>query len=173
MMLLIVGPSGVGKSTLGLGAKNGIALYEFQDLDNLVKSRTGKSAGKLLPEIKNDAFLELCRHEVIVLETKYSSKLCAVAVGAGALQSDHALEWLSGYQTLAITAPAGEVFARGGERNKNRTLAQFEETEYSSRRLEIYDSAAHKVAVDGLSIQQAQQKFDLAIESIIASGKKA
>ena len=166
MLILVVGPSGVGKSTLGEYAEQKIANCQFFDLDRLVKGRTGRSTDELLPEIGNDAFLALCRKEVDLLSDERLDGLCIVAIGAGALQSCHALEWLRQHSTLAITAPAEEVYSRGGKRNENRTLKEFEQTEYSPYRIQIYDSADYKLAVDGLSESQAKDGFLELIESL-------
>jgi len=166
MLILIVGPSGVGKSTLGEYAGQNMVNCQFFDLDKLVKERTGCSTGKLLPEIENDAFLDLCCREMDILCNECLDGLHIVAIGSGALQSSHALEWLRRYSTLAITAPAEEVYNRGGARNQNRTLKEFEQTEYSPYRIRIYDSANYKLAVDGLSEQQAKDRFLELIESL-------
>jgi shikimate kinase len=166
MLILLVGPSGVGKSKLGEYAGQKIANCQFFDLDKLVKVRIGRSTGELLRKIGNDAFLDLCCKEVDVLCDKCLDGLCIVAVGSGALQSYHALEWLRQHSTLAITAPAEEVYKRGGERNRNRTLEEFEQTEYSPNRIQIYDSADYRLVVNGLKEQQARDRFLELMESI-------
>jgi shikimate kinase len=166
MIVLVVGPSGVGKSTLGEYAEQKIPGCRFYDLDKLVKKRTGKSTGKLLPKIGNDAFLNLCQTEVKKLASECPGKLCIVAVGAGALQSCHVLEWLKIHSTLAITALAREVYERGGARNQERSFEEFKQTEYSPCRIQIYSSADHTLAVDGLSLQQAKEQFVQLIKSI-------
>ena len=117
MLILVVGPSGVGKSKLGEYAGQNMVNCHFFDLDKLVKERTGCSTGKLLPEIGNDAFLDLCCREVDILCDNCLEGLYIVAVGSRVLQSCHALEWLRQHSTLAITAPAEEVYKRGGARN--------------------------------------------------------
>jgi len=167
MMVLVVGPSGVGKSELGQCAEHQIVGCQFYDLDNLVKKSTGISTGELLPNIGNDAFLELCQEEVNALGCKCSDQLCVVAVGAGAPQSSDALEWLRCHSTVAVTASAEEVYKRGGPRNKDRSFEQFKQTEYSEDRNRIYESAEHKLDVDGLSLQQAKERFVELIESIL------
>jgi shikimate kinase len=166
MVVLLVGPSGVGKSTLGEYAGQKVANCQFRDLDRLVEERTGCSASKLLPDIGNDAFLALCCKEVEALCAGCVDELCIVVVGSGALQSSHAPEWLRQHLTLAITAPAEEVYKRGGKRNRARTCTEFEQTEYSPRRIEIYDSADYKLPVDGLSEQEAKDRFLELIESL-------
>ncbi len=97
-----------------------------------------------------------------------SEGIAIVAVGAGALESPHAREWLSQYPgpTVAVVAAPEEVHRR---RSLNRALAQFREVEYSSRRQELYASAKFQCPVTGLSLDQAQTRFADLIRQVLAS----
>jgi shikimate kinase len=173
MIIFLIGPSGVGKTTLGEFAGETVAGCKFYDLDKLVEERTGKPASRLLPQIGNDEFLEKCKEAIRDLDCNDADKLCVVAIGAGALQSEKALNWLKHHETVAITAPATDVYKRGGRRNENRTLESFKDTEYSSRRREIYSSANHVLPVDALPVEEAKKQFVKLLSSIGGRGSHA
>jgi shikimate kinase len=161
MVILVIGPSGVGKSDYGKYAQETLPGCRFFDLDSLVHKRAGTPVSQLLPQIGNDAFLKRCQHEVDVLLQSCLESIAIIAVGAGALQSGHAGAWLLHHPdpTIAVVASPDEVYRRGGERNRNRTLEQFTETEYSQHRQSLYEAAKYQCCVTGLSLEEARNHF--------------
>lgn len=161
MVILIIGPSGVGKSDYGTYAEMTIVGCHFFDLDKLVEAREKVPAGQLLPKIGNDAFLNLCCEEVVRLSSSDENDIKIIAVGAGALQSSHAREWISKHAgpSIAIMASCEEVYVRGGERNENRALGEFTQVEYSDDRKRIYEAARIQFSVSGLSLNDARSRF--------------
>lgn len=169
MVVLVIGPSGVGKSDYGEYAKKMVPGCLFFDLDSLVRKRVGMSVGQLLPQIGNDAFLDCCQQEVDALLQSCPESVAVVAVGAGALQSYRAGAWLSRHPgpTIAVVAAPDEVYRRGGKRNQNRTLYQFIATEYSQHRQSLYKTAKHQCCVTGLSLEEARNHFTDMIGSLL------
>ena len=157
-IILVTGPSGVGKTTLGRHADQ-IVDCQFLDLDRLVAARMECSSSKLLLSIGNDAFFGVCHDEIELLCNEHPNGLYVVAVGAGTLQSYHALDWLRQYPTIAILDSPEEVYGRGGARNYYRSFEGFQRVEYSSYRDQIYETADHKLVVVGLSLQRAKDEF--------------
>jgi shikimate kinase len=173
MVILVIGPSGVGKSDYGKHAAATIPGCQFFDLDSLVRGRAGMPASKLLPQIGNDAFLDRCRQEVDVLMQSCTAQVVVVAVGAGALQSGRAGAWLSQHQgpTIAVVASPDEVYRRGGVRNQNRTLDEFSATEYSQHRRRLYEIARHQCCVTGLTAGEARNRFGDLIRNLATNRK--
>jgi shikimate kinase len=168
-VILVVGPSGAGKSDYGRHAAKAVPRCEFFDLDGLVGKRSGTPASQLLPKIGNDAFLHRCQQEIEALQNSRTETAAIVAVGAGALQSDQAHAWLSGYPgpTVAVLAPNTEVYSRGSERNRNRSLEEFTATEYSERRQRLYETAKYRCCVGGLSVEAARGQFTDLIRGLL------
>lgn len=168
MVVLIIGPSGVGKSDYGLHAANEVSECCFLDLDELVGKESGLPAGKLLPQIGNDAFFEVCRRQVDTLLKSWTQGIAIVAVGAGTLQSDKAYDWLLQYldPTIAVVAPPEEVYLRGGTRNQNRNIDEFKRTEYSQYRRRLYEIAKYQCDVGGLPLEDARGRFKTMIRKL-------
>jgi shikimate kinase len=168
-VILVIGPSGVGKSDYGQHAASAVPGCRFFDLDTLVGERSGMPASQLLPQINNDAFLHCCQQEVEALMQSCTEGIAVVAVGAGALQSDEADAWLAGYSgpTIAVVADAEEVYRRGGKRNSDRTIEDFQKVEYSEHRQRLYDTAKYQCCVTGLSLKEARNRFTDMIRKLI------
>lgn len=168
MVILVIGPSGVGKSDYGRHAAEVIPDCHFFDLDDLVSQRSGIRASQLLGQIGNDAFLNRCRQDVQAISQSCAEGIAIVAVGAGALQSGHVDAWLSRHvgPTIAVVAPPDEVFKRGGERNRNRNLQQFTATEYSPHRQGLYEAAKYHCNVAGLAVEEARVRFSGMISNL-------
>ena len=160
-VILLIGPSGVGKSDYDRFAAQQIPACRFADLDELVGQEWNIPASVMLPQIGNDQFRDRCEQEVRKIAASESDGSALVAVGAGALQSAGSGIWVSGHYglTIAVVASSEEVFGRGGARNVRRTITQFHETEYSQHRQQLYGKAAHRCDVTGLSLDEARQKF--------------
>ena len=167
-VILVIGPSGVGKSDYGQHAAKMVPGCRFFDLDSLVGKRSGTPASQLLPQIREDAFLHRCQQEVEAQLQSCTEGVAVVAVGAGALQSGEAHAWLSRYPgpTIAVVAAAEEVYRRGGPRNSNRDLSEFKRVEYSEYRERLYHTAKYQCCVTGLLVEKARNHFTKLIRKL-------
>jgi shikimate kinase len=167
LVMLVIGPSGVGKSACGEYAASAIPKCQFSDLDVLVRSRSGNpSVMELFNQIGPEAFFGRCQQEVSALLMSSSEGVALVAVGAGALEAPHAQEWLSQHPgpTIAVVAAPHEVHRR---RSLGRTLAEFTAIEFSPHRQHLYDSAKYKCSVTGMSLDEAKTRFAELIREIL------
>jgi shikimate kinase len=170
MVVLVVGPSGVGKSDYGEHAQKAIPNCEFIDLDSRVRERWAMPVSRMLPQIGDEAFLCRCQQEVRDLMESRTWGIMIVAVGAGALQSHRSIDWIAGHlgPTIAVVAAANEVYRRGGARNRNRCFEEFVDTEYSEHRKRLYATAKHRFDVSGWSVEEARNRFVALIRGIAA-----
>jgi shikimate kinase len=170
MITLVIGPSGVGKSTYGEHAAKVVPGCRFFDLDKLVSQRASICAPQLLGQIGHDKFLESCQREVDTITKSWVQGIAVVAVGAGAYDSEHFRSWLSRHvgPTIAVVAPPDEVYRRGGDRNRTRSLEEFTHAEYSSpRRKGLYQAAKHQCDVTGLTLDEAKVRFSHMVRDLL------
>lgn len=168
MLILLVGPSGVGKTTEGRAVCERIPDCEFHDIDDLIGKSQNRQASQLLPEVGADRFAEISLDVVEAVSKDCADKIGLAAVGAGTLESRSTIEWLRNYVTVAITAPAEEVYRRDRLRFQ-RTLKKFTKVEYSDYRMSIYNSATYQHPVSGLSLEQASEELFRLLTEIILS----
>lgn len=170
--IFLFGPSGCGKTTLGRHAASVLPFVKFHDLDHLVQKLTGIPAGQYLPKAGNDAFLAACIEAADRFVSPSPGALTLVAVGAGALQSEGALDWVRGTTSVCLYAPALVNHPRN-PMGPERAFSEYEATEYSPRRREIYRSARYFLDLDSLPLEAAQERFVGFLLGLIAAGAVA
>lgn len=169
-LIVVIGPSGVGKTTYGQRAATDIERCQFVDLDAAVSASKGCPAGDLLPRIGADRFSDVSRDVLLAISgTLQAGQTIIVAVGAGSLESSRAESWLFRGPTITVTAKPEQVFARGGARNAHRDLAQFEATEFSSARQRLYRRADCTLDVSDLGLEDAQARFTQLVRGLLQS----
>lgn len=168
MAVVVIGPSGVGKTTYGQHAAEQIERCRFVDLDAAVSASTGCPAGVLLPRIGSENFAILSGAVLLnIAHAPDADSSLVVAVGAGSLESTRAADWLFRFPTITVIARPNQVFERGGLRNASRNLEQFEATEFSNARQCLYDRADQKLDVSDLSLEEAQARFTQIVRAVL------
>jgi shikimate kinase len=153
MALLVIGPSGVGKSSaLGLAAQS-LDECRFVFLDDLARD-VGRERGLIhgtegVNELRqtlqdDDMFLRLGSCAIERLEP-----LLVVDVGAGFLDAPSVAKWLREQSSVALLAPCEVVHRRiVRSRTDRRSLAEYATQEHSERRRALYALATYTVNAD-------------------------
>ncbi len=154
--IFLIGPSGVGKTTLGLLACELLAELVFLDLDDLVGTYSGESAGELLRRVRADSFLCCCRAALQDTMPNSPDQQLIVAVGAGCLDSNRAAQWLGQETTILITADQDEAHERiRTGRGDSRRREEYKRGEFSSGRRALYEAANETVDTSGQTKEQS------------------
>ena len=179
MIIMLVGPSRAGKSSLGSAACRRIDGSRFYELDVLVSHRL--EAGNAM-EVYNffgqGGFLSLCKWEVEMIRQadRVEPKLRLVDVGAGAQHAPGAIVWLNSFTTIAVLASPHDLEQRVHDTNApetqnhegspdRRTAEDFQAADYSTGRRAIYEKAVRQFHNEGLDLATAKEEFtDLIVD---------
>jgi shikimate kinase len=163
MFIYLVGPSGVGKSSL---AKQIADNREFihVDLDELVSAKNQKAGIAELLAQKDKSWLWVqykpIIDDVVAKYKAYNTKVM-LDLNAAALQSEEAKIFLEYQRTVLVTASPGEVFIKDKQKRGNKKINYFdwEMVEYSTNRIKFYGSCKLKIDISDLSSEEALTKF--------------
>jgi len=159
MLILLIGPSGVGKSSLASYASAKISNCKFYDLDDLVAKESGvQKAINVFNRDGPEIFFQKSVEIIENIKNQNDNQLYLIAVGAGTLVSQQSKNRLKNYTTISIIAPPEKVIVRN-PLGPNRDFQEFKMTEYSPFRLSLYQSANFNFPVDSLTKTEAQAKF--------------
>lgn len=168
MIDFVIGPSGVGKSSLCKAAGlEGIRIYVDLDLEMKSKDRDTCCG---LPE--NSEFGNLAKSCILEIENNDSaSEVWLVDVGAGCMANQELLEWFKSKEyLLAVIDIPEKVFERARMRPngywKSRSLGEYINSEFSNKKKTLYDSAIYKFDVQGNDLEMARERFVRYIKEI-------
>jgi shikimate kinase len=104
MPIVLIGPPGAGKSTVG-PVLAGRLKVAFRDTDADVESAAGKPVADIFIEDGEDAFRELERQAVLKVLSEPAGKDCGVlAIGSGAVLDEQVLQALQDQETVVYLA---------------------------------------------------------------------
>jgi shikimate kinase len=157
MPLLVIGPSGVGKSSALQFVARSVDECRFRCLDGLARDLgrerglIGENEGvnALRQKLRDDdEFLRLGRDAIERLEP-VDGGLLIVDVGAGFLDATSVSEWLRRQTSVALLAPCEVVHRRIVQsRADQRSLSEYADQEYSEQRRALYAQATYTINAD-------------------------
>ena len=168
MIILLIGPSAVGKTTLGRLCASQMQNCDFVDLDDAVADLNGTSpAYESAVKFGLSKFLTDCRDIVAKndLKSAATNAILLIAVGEWALRMDNPEVWLSAYKTISLIAPAEEVYQRRNDLTE-MSMENYRRYNYSEARKRIYGSCNLVVEIGGLRKKGAVKRLKQAIKSL-------
>lgn len=158
-MILVYGPSGIGKTTAIRAVSPEIRRAVFASLDDVTADfgrrhdliRHDQGAGDMLPKLGADDFLAMGIKAAEELAEQNRGRFVVLDVGAGFLESESAGPWLSSRASIVFEASPEVAYARLRERNPgdSRTLECYSGGEFSPKRRRYYALARHRVDAGG------------------------
>ena len=168
--VLLLGPSGIGKTTVVKFAMTKVKSIRFLVLDNIAH-RYAREQGlithrqdlnaliKALDGCRN-RLLEFGREALATEAEQYKGEPLMVDVGTGFLDSKHSLGWIAGKHAIAITADPAVAFDRFRKARKlDISFEQYATTQFSKARNTVYQQASVVIKSDQLTEQQLCQQF--------------
>jgi hypothetical protein len=164
---LVVGLSGVGKSTYCRAAEAGVRNVTHVDLDDRIN-------GALKDGYHWPQFFEACKTEIQKLEHDSSAEtVILIDVGAGFFQAGpDCFEFLSGRRdVIAVFDEPDAIFKRVKDRPNgywsNRSATEYRR-ELTSEWRHLFSDAMHRIDIVGLSREQAKLRFVDRIRHLVA-----
>jgi adenylate kinase len=166
MIILILGPSGVGKSTTLKSAERHFPHVAFYSLDDLVADWAVREGIIATPDVRslylslldNEKFFDCGLTVLREFAEKGSEDHVVIDVGAGFQGSARARSLRNHFKTVAIVADPKMVYRRVRQaRNDSRTFEKFQQSEFSVNRRAVYGSVHH--VIDN-TLQTQQQTLD-------------
>jgi shikimate kinase len=168
MIIFFVGPSAVGKTTLGRACATQERKYDFIDLDEAVAQLNHTStADQSAIQFGLEKFLSDCREIAAAYDLQYANSVLLVALGEWVLRMENPEAWLSQYRTISLMAPADEVF----QRRHNLIDMSFEDYcrfHYSEARKKIFANCDIALNIGNLTEEQAVEVDSLSIDSSLS-----
>lgn len=154
MIVLIVGPSGVGKTATYRAAESHFPNLIFRDLDRL--SATWAVDNELVAEPRvtllnqeiadAELFLDIGLVAIGKLAGEHPNRHLVVDFGAGFQVARTARQLHRVFQVIAITAKPEVAYQRiKAARNDERTFERYRQEEYAPNRVAVYNSAQHSI----------------------------
>ncbi len=177
LLRYLIGPSGVGKTTLAEAVR---AKYNFVSLINVDDLIRKKDATLFFHHGNRwTDFWHVTQEIFECLENKHleTEGICFADVGAGSLETERALFYFKSKENVVLIYDTAEnVYERVRKRPKghwhDKTLEEFRDKEYSDLRMKIYNTANYCFNVEGLPKPEVCNKFIEFVDTLGQRGPK-
>lgn len=175
-IVLIVGPSGVGKTTASQAVKSAFPELIFDDLDNLAarwahgKGLIDQADVHLLRQTigNDDLFLVRGLEAIDDLAERNTNLSVVIDVGAGFQVATPATLLYKRHPCITITAAPEVAYQRIREkRNDSRTLQGYIKEEFNQHRTSVYDASQHRIDTTNLTLEQTTQQLTDILRQIL------
>jgi shikimate kinase len=171
MVVLLIGPSRAGKSTLGKRAVGMLPKAEFFDLDMLVEKRRQYDKAQGVQDAGWAQFWHRSQAELQALEAKHAGAdgIAIIAVGAGSLQTSEGRAYIQqAPNVIAITASFESILSR----HPGRDPAELRTTEFSDDHMSLY-SAVPRIDTGIMDEASAAQELSKMIGEMESQANEA
>ena len=157
----LVGFMGAGKTTVGLALAIRLG-WRFEDLDDVIQAREGRSVEQIFQQQGEPAFRDLERLVIREVITAKSEPL-VLALGGGAFVEQQVQDILqaAGIPAVFLDAPVEELFRRSDQPEVVRPLRQDRErfSELYERRRPAYLKAELRIETEGKAIARVVEEI--------------
>ncbi len=174
-IILIVGPSGIGKSSVIQAIEPQFPRFAFEALDRIAASYAQAmglipvSDVQILRSILNDdeRFFGVGVASIRNFVESNPGATIVIDVGAGFQVARQARDLSQFFHVLAITAEPSVAHARiVAGRNDPRSLDRYIRDEFNADRIAVYESAQHRVDTGGQSLEETVAEVASIIRSL-------
>ncbi len=182
MIILLLGPSGVGKTSSYKLIAADLPECECCHLDGLA-SRWGiaqgwlekESVGLLRSHISDDQlFLAFGLEAIGAFAVQNERRHCVIDVGAGFQDARSAEHLHKIHQTIALTGDPLAIYQRKVQnRGEDRSFDAYSTTEYSQHRNAVYNSCSQIIDTTNQEKQETADALKSTIQNMLDAGKRA
>jgi shikimate kinase len=160
--IFLVGPMGVGKTTIGKGLAKKLA-YDFYDVDHLIEEKAGADIAWIYDIEGPDGFQR--REEKIIDEYTQKNRL-VLATGGGAVLSPNCRTYLTGRGFVVYLSAPIESLLRRTEFDRKRPQLQTEEKNTVMEEI-LRQSIPYYQEISDLTVRTDQVPVPKIIKTII------
>ena len=180
-IILLLGPSGIGKTTVVKQFIKRVKSVKSLVLDNITHqyAREAGLIGKrddlnaLIKALDNDR-QRFLNYGLMALElhcSQFESQSWIVDVGTGFLDSEDSMAWVLAHPSICMTSEPAIAFERFRKaRQLDVTYEQYMTTQFSKPRVAIYNKAAIVIKTDGLDEVETAQRFGCTVLGMLPNG---
>ena len=155
MNIVLTGPMGVGKTTVGMQVAKKLNM-EFLDIDHLIEDSTGQSIGDIF---EKDGVLHFRKLEAAMVSDVSQKEDAIIATGGGVVLNPYSMEELKSNGIIINLKASLDVLLRRLDRREPLPILQGEDMEpfmkrYMAEREELYKVADHTIDTDGISVDE-------------------
>jgi shikimate kinase len=161
MIILLIGPTSVGKSSLGKACARRLGNCKFKNLDTEIRNTKGMNdAYKFCLKYGFPHFFQ-CAREIVGASAEKAERLnekILVDCGEGILQMPKVSTWLAQYTTVCLVAPTEQIWKRIHP-YPPKVYSQWAPTVYTKKRMKVFLDCDYVLNVRDATRKQAEQKL--------------